>query len=79
MNRDEVFSKVADICRDVFDNEYLVLTEESSAKNVDGWDSLTHLSVISDIEDEFDISLTLDELNSSNLGELVDAVMKHIS
>ncbi len=79
MNRDEVFSKVADICKDVFDNENLVLTEDSSAKNVDCWDSLTHLSVISDIEDEFGISLTLDELNSSNLGELVDAVMKHLS
>ena len=78
MNRDEIFVRIADICKDVFDDETLELTEESCSANVAGWDSLTHLSVISDIEDDFDIAFTMEEINSKNLGELVDAVIKHL-
>ena len=79
MDRNDVLEKVIEICKDVFDNENLILTEASCAANVEEWDSLTHLSVISDIEDEFDISFTLDEItNSRNLGEIVNVLIRHI-
>lgn len=80
MDRNEVFEKVIAICKDVFDNENLTLSETSCAAEVEEWDSLTHLSIISDLEDEFDISFTLDEINNSkNLGDLVSAIIKHLS
>lgn len=79
MNRPEIFEKIVEICKDVFENDELALTEASSSEDVEEWDSLTHLSIISDIEDEFGISFTLDEItNSGNLGELVTAVEKHL-
>ena len=79
MNRTEIFEKIVEICKDVFENDELALTEVSSSVDVEEWDSLTHLSVITDIEDEFGISFTLDEVtNSKNLGELVTAVEKHL-
>ena len=78
MERNEVLEKVIAVCKDVFDNENLVLSDTSCAAEVEEWDSLTHLSIISDLEDEFGINFTLDEINNSkNLGELVTAIIKH--
>lgn len=80
MERKEVLEKVIAICRDVFDNENINLSETSCAAEVEEWDSLTHLSIISDLEDEFKINFTLDEINNSkNLGEIVNAIIKHLS
>jgi acyl carrier protein len=80
MTREEAFEKVVDICRDVFENDDLELNDESNANTVDEWDSLTHLNLINDIEEEFKMKFTLDEFsNSANLGELVDALMKHLN
>jgi acyl carrier protein len=80
MTRQEAFEKVVDICRDVFENDDLELNDESNANTVDEWDSLTHLNLINDIEEEFKMKFTLDEFsNSANLGELVDALMKHLN
>jgi acyl carrier protein len=79
MERAEVLEKVTEIARDVFENEDVVLTESSTAADVEEWDSLTHLSLISDIEEEFEINFTLGEISGSkNLGELITALMKHL-
>ncbi|MBQ8983929.1 MAG: acyl carrier protein [Lachnospiraceae bacterium] len=80
MDREEVFSKVADICKEVFDDESLEVTETSSAKDIEAWDSLTHLDLISALEDTFQVSFTLEEFSGAkNLGELVNYLMKHLS
>jgi acyl carrier protein len=79
MDRSEVFNRVVEVCRDVFDNEELILDDASCSENVEEWDSLTHLGVISDLEVEFEISFSLDEItNVKNLGELVDTIMQHL-
>lgn len=80
MDRKEVFERISEICRDVFDDNSLVVTEESSAADVDGWDSLTHLSLINELEETFGVAFTLDDVTASkNLGELLDALMKHLA
>lgn len=79
MERDELFQKMIDICKDIFENEDLLLTEASSAADVEEWDSLTHLSLINELEETYHIEFTLDEITGSkNLGELCDALLKHI-
>lgn len=78
MNRTEILEKITEIAQDVFENDTVVLKEDTTAADVAEWDSLTHLSLISDIEDEFDIKFTLNEITGSqNVGELVDALIKH--
>ena len=78
MDRTEVFEKVTQIARDIFENDAIVLTEATTAADVEEWDSLTHLSLVSDIEEEFDITFTLSEISDSqNIGELIDAILKH--
>lgn len=79
MNQNEVLEKVTEIIKDVFDNESLVITRETVAKDVEGWDSLNHLQLMNEIEDEFDITFTMGEVQGfSNVGELIDSIMTHI-
>ena len=79
MERNEILKKITEIARDVFDNDEVELTEQTTAADVEEWDSLSHLSLVSDIEDEFGITFTLAEITGSkNVGELVDAIIKHM-
>ncbi len=79
MERNEILKKITEIARDVFDNDEVELTEQTTAADVEEWDSLSHLSLVSDIEDEFGITFTLAEVSGSkNVGELVDAIIKHM-
>lgn len=80
MNQNEIFEKIIEIIKDVFDDEDLVITRETVASDVDGWDSLNHLQLMSEIEDEFEITFTMGEVQSfSNVGELADAVVAHVN
>ena len=58
MTREEVMEKVCEIARDIFDDDELVLEDDTVASDVDGWDSLTHLSLMNEIEEEFGIRTT---------------------
>ncbi len=79
MDRNEILAKINEIAKDVFDNDEVELTEATTAADVEEWDSLSHLSLVSDIEDEFGIRFTLAEVSGSkNVGELIDAIVKHI-
>jgi acyl carrier protein len=73
---DELLGRLQPIFRDIFDNPSLVILAESSAKTVDGWDSLAHISLVSAIEQEFNIRFALGELERlNNVGDMV-ALMK---
>ena len=78
MERNEILAKLQEIFREELDKDNLVINEQSSAQNVDGWDSLSHIQLISAIEDEFDLSFTSKEIMSwKNVGEMVDSVQKY--
>ncbi len=80
MERKDILEKLTEIARDVFDDSELVFTEETTAADVDDWDSLSHISFISDIEEEFKIKFTLDEvMGTQNVGEFINAVLKHLN
>ena len=75
----EIWTKITEICRDVFDDENLIVDRESSASTITAWDSLSHLNLISDIEDAFDVQFALEEFTSAkNLGELVDCLVRKL-
>ncbi|MBQ9443313.1 MAG: acyl carrier protein [Lachnospiraceae bacterium] len=80
MDRDEVMEKVCEIARDIFDDDELELNDDTIAADVDGWDSLTHLSLMNEIENEFEIKFEMKEVQGlSNVGELVDVILERIS
>ena len=80
MEREEIISRIQDIARDIFEDDTLIINDTTTANDVEAWDSLTHLSLMNELEVEFKVEFTLDEISKSKcIGELVDAVLKHIA
>lgn len=78
MERNEYLEKINEIAKDVFDNDEVVITEASTANDVDGWDSLTHLELMTELEAEYRIKFTMSEIqNLADVGELIDCIIKH--
>lgn len=59
---DDVLARVQDVFRAELDDEALVITPDTSQKNLKGWDSLAHIRLVSGIENEFDIQFNLTEI-----------------
>lgn len=79
MERDDVLGKVTEIIRDVFDDENIEVTDSTVAADVEGWDSLMHITLIGTVEDEFDIKFAMkDVVGMKNVGEMVDLIMEQI-
>ncbi len=79
MSREEVFERVVDVIRAVFVDEEIEVTDETVAGDVDGWDSLMHITLIGTIEDEFDIKFAMkDVVGMENVGQMVDLIMEQL-
>ena len=75
MNRDEVYARLKEVFSDVFDRE-ISLSDALTAADVDGWDSLTHITLIGAVEDEFDVKFPMkDVVHMKNVGEMVDLIL----
>jgi len=73
--REQIFEKIQNIFRDVFDDDEIVLTDETTANDVDGWDSLQNITILATIEEEFGIKFQISETRHLvNVGALVDLV-----
>ena len=53
MKREEVFQKLTEVFQDVFDDDGIVLSDSTSAEDIEDWDSLSHITLLSSIEEEF--------------------------
>lgn len=72
---EQTLDTLIQIFRDVLDDDELVLKRELTAKDVDGWDSLTHIRLLVTIERMFKIKFTLPEVRElKNIGELADLI-----
>jgi len=70
---DDLLPEVQKIFRRVFNEPDLVITRESNASNVDGWDSLTHITLIAALIKRFEVKYALGELEDlKNVGDLLD-------
>jgi acyl carrier protein len=75
----DIHDRLEAIFRQVFDDD-LVLHDELTASMVDGWDSLTHISLVYAIEEEFDIEFTQQEMSGmANVGGLKAIVARKSS
>jgi acyl carrier protein len=59
---DVILARVQDVFRTELDDEDLVIGPDTSQKNLKAWDSLAHIRLVSGIESEFDIHLSLAEI-----------------
>ena len=76
---DEILEQLQPIFRDILDNPAIVITPESSARTIEEWDSLAHISIVSAIEQEFRIRFALGELEKlNNVGEMIALMQKKL-
>ena len=73
----KVIEQLTPIFRDVLDDDDLIVTPDTSAVDVDGWDSLTHIRLVVSIEQALGMRFTAAEVTSlQNVGDLVALVIK---
>ena len=77
--RDEILNQLSEIIRDILRSPGLVVTPETSARDVDEWDSISHIEIISAIEKKFSIRFALVELQAlKNVGDMINLIQKRL-
>lgn len=77
MNREEILEKLNSIFQDAFDDEELTVSENTAAKDVDGWDSLMQITLVFSIESEWHIHFTVEDLDKlKNVGDMITMIQK---
>ena len=72
MNEDHILERLTRVFREVFDDQKIVVHPGMTAKDVERWDSLSHVDMIVLVEEEFAIRIpTLEVMKLKNVGDLV--------
>jgi acyl carrier protein len=80
MTKNEVLTTLNGIFSDVLRRQDIKLDYEMTANDVDDWDSLTNMTIISEVEEQFSIHLKLREIiRMKNVGELCDTILKKVA
>ena len=76
---DEIRNRLQNIFRDVFDDSSIILQDEMSAKDIEEWDSLTHIQLIVTTEQQFNIRfMTAEIAELKNVGEFLKLIKKKL-
>ena len=80
MDKAEILQQVNVVFVDVLDNDKIVLKNETTANDVDEWDSLNHIQLVVAIEKAFKVRFASREIQSwKNVGEMVDSISTKIN
>lgn len=79
MERQDVFEKLNEVFRDVFDDDEIAVVDETTADDIEDWDSLEHINLVVAVEEKFHIKFKMGEVNNmKNVGEMVDIILQRI-
>lgn len=79
MDKKEIEFKLTEIFRKVFNNDTLVLANDLTANDVEHWDSLSHMILITEIEKVFSIKFRLKDLNRMrNVGSMIEIIISKL-
>lgn len=80
VNRTETVQKAQQIFREVLNSPDLVLTNELTAPDVPGWDSLNHITLVMTLEEQFRVKFTTREVMGwQNVGEMLDCLQRKLA
>jgi acyl carrier protein len=80
MDEAQIYGRLTDIFMDIFDLDSIELTPETTADDVSGWDSLTHIRLILTIQKAFQIKFSTSEVgNLKNVGDLVRLIKARLA
>lgn len=79
MDKKEILEKLTEIFKEVFSQKDLVLTDETKVNELESWDSLKNMQMVSSLEEEFDIQLKFNELGKLvRVGDIVAIIEKKL-
>ncbi len=79
MTRQEVFTRLDEVFQDVFDNEEIHVSDETTAEDIEDWDSLDHISLIVAVENAFGIKFGMGQVTRmKNVGEMADIILEKL-
>ena len=79
MNRAALYEKLTELFRDIFDDDSIIIGDETTAADVEGWDSLTNIRLILAVETAFSLRLSASQVSAlAKLGDLVDVIEKKL-
>ncbi|MBO4899403.1 MAG: acyl carrier protein [Lachnospiraceae bacterium] len=75
MTREEIFEQLNEVFRDVFDDESIEVSDETTADDIEDWDSLEHINLIAAVEQQFGVRFNMGQIVTlKNVGEMVDLI-----
>ncbi len=79
MTREEVFETLTEIFRDVFDDDDIELTDNTTADDIEDWDSLEQINLVVACEKKFKVKFNMKEIQAlKNVGEMVDTIIEKL-
>ena len=80
MKKEEIYERLNNVFRDVFDDESITVNENTTSDDIEDWDSLEHINLIVAVEQEFGIKFNMNEVTTmKNVGEMVDIIISRIN
>ena len=80
MSREEVFVKLNEVFRDVFDDESIEVSEVTTSNDIEDWDSLEHINLIAAVEQEFGVTFNMGQVvTMKNVGEMTDIILSQLA
>jgi acyl carrier protein len=75
MSSESILEKITEIVRDELEDDDIVLTPQTQAKDVPGWDSLAHVRIVVGIEEAYGVEFDTNEVTGlKNVGDLIKLV-----
>lgn len=79
MSREELYERLNEVFQDVFDEEDITVNDETTANDIEDWDSLEHINLVVAVEKKFGIKFSMEEVNNfKSVGEMVDIILSRI-
>lgn len=80
MTRESIYEKLNEVFQDVFDDDSITVNAETTADDIEDWDSLEHINLVSAVEKAFGVKFTMAQVvGMKNVGEMVDVILAAIS
>lgn len=79
MSKEEIFVELNEVFQDVFDDEDICVDANTTADDIEDWDSLEHINLIVAVEKKFNMKFTMGEVTGmKNVGEMADIIAERI-
>lgn len=77
MTKEKIYEMLDEVFQDVFDDEDIHVISETTADDIEDWDSLEHINLVVAVENKFNIKFNMSEVvKFKNVGEMVDVILE---